>query len=203
MLAVFINVCSKSLLKQFRIKSLKPKINAKNIFSEKGIIVSLQPRKRAFKSFFVNILSYKTISANATTVDKQWVVIDAANVPLGRVASVIAVHLRGKHKTNFTPHVDCGDNVIVINAGKVTLSGNKWKQKQYVRHTGYPGGQRSLNAEQLNAKGADRLVENAVKGMLPKNKLGAALYRNLKVFIEGEHTHEAQKPKTINLNERL
>ena len=203
MLAVFINVCSKSLLKQFRIKSLKPKINAKNIFSEKGIIVSLQPRKRAFKSLFVNTLSYKTISANATTVNKQWVVIDAANVPLGRVASVIAVHLRGKHKTNFTPHVDCGDNVIVINAGKVTLSGNKWKQKQYVRHTGYPGGQRSLNAEQLNAKGADRLVENAVKGMLPKNKLGAALYRNLKVFVGGEHTHEAQKPKTINLNERL
>ena len=187
----------------FIIKSLKPKINAKNIFSEKGIIVSLQPRKRALRSFFVNTLSYKTISANANTVDKQWVVIDAANVPLGRVASVIAIHLRGKHKTNFTPHVDCGDNVIVINAGKVTLSGNKWKQKQYIRHTGYPGGQRSLNAEQLNAKGADRLIENAVKGMLPKNKLGAALYRNLKVFVGGEHTHEAQKPKMINLNERL
>ena len=151
----------------------------------------------------MNTLSYKTISANANTVDKQWVVIDAANVPLGRVASVIAIHLRGKHKTNFTPHVDCGDNVIVINAGKVTLSGNKWKQKQYIRHTGYPGGQRSLNAEQLNVKGAERLIENAVKGMLPKNKLGAALYRNLKVFVGGEHTHEAQKPKTINLNERL
>ena len=151
----------------------------------------------------MNTLSYKTISANVNTVNKQWVVIDAANVPLGRVASIIAIHLRGKHKTNFTPHVDCGDNVIVINAGKVTLSGNKWKQKQYIRHTGYPGGQRSLNAEQLNAKGADRLIENAVKGMLPKNKLGAALYRNLKVFVGSEHTHEAQKPKTINLNERL
>ena len=151
----------------------------------------------------MNTLSFKTISANVNTVDKQWVVIDAADVPLGRVASVIAVHLRGKHKTNFTPHVDCGDNVIVINAGKVTLSGNKWKQKQYIRHTGYPGGQRSLNAEQFNAKGADRLIKNAVKGMLPKNKLGAALYRNLKVFVGGEHTHESQKPKMINLNERL
>ena len=151
----------------------------------------------------MNTLSYKTISANANTVDKQWVVIDAADVPLGRVASVIAVHLRGKQKTNFTPHVDCGDNVIVINAGKVTLSGNKWKQKQYIRHTGYPGGQRSLNAEQLSAKGAHRLIENAVRGMLPKNKLGAALFRNLKVFEGSDHKHEAQQPKTINLNERL
>ena len=151
----------------------------------------------------MNTPSYKTISANVNTVTKQWVVIDAANFPLGRVASVIAVFLRGKHKTNYTPHVDCGDYVIVINAGKVTLSGNKWKQKQYIRHTGYPGGQRSLNAEQLNAKGADRLIENAVKGMLPKNKLGAAMFRNLKVFIEAEHTHGAQKPITINLNERL
>ena len=151
----------------------------------------------------MNTLSYKTVSANVSTVMKQWVVIDAADLPLGRVASVIAVYLRGKHKTNYTPHVDCGDYVIVINAGKVTLSGNKWKQKQYIRHTGYPGGQRSLNAEQLNAKGADRLIENAVKGMLPKNKLGAAMFRNLKVFIEAVHTHEAQKPITINLNERL
>ena len=98
-------------------------------------------------------------------------------------------------------HVDCGDNVIVINAGKVSLSGNKWKQKQYIRHTGYPGGQRSLNAEQLNAKGPERLIENAVRGMLPKNKLGAALFRNLKVFAGSEHSHEAQKPKTINIKE--
>ena len=163
----------------------------------------MHPCKKASNSYFVNTLSYKTISANVNTVMKQWVVIDAADLPLGRVASVIAVYLRGKHKTNYTPHVDCGDYVIVINAGKVTLSGDKWKQKQYIRHTGYPGGQRSLNAEQLNAKGADRLIENAVKGMLPKNKLGAAIFRNLKVFIEAEHTHEAQKPITINLNERL
>ena len=151
----------------------------------------------------MNTLSYKTISANANTVDKQWVVIDAENVPLGRVASVIASYLRGKHKTNYTPHVDCGDYVIVINAGKVSLSGNKWKQKQYIRHTGYPGGQRTLNAEQLNAKGAERLIENAVRGMLPKNKLGAALFRNLRVFTGNDHKHEAQQPRTINLNERL
>jgi large subunit ribosomal protein L13 len=151
----------------------------------------------------VNTLSYKTISANSNTVDKQWVVIDVADHPLGRVASVIAIHLRGKHKTNFTPHVDCGDNVIVINADKLTLSGKKWKQKEYIRHTGYPGGQKSLNAEQLNAKGSNRLIENAVRGMLPKNKLGAALFKNLKVFSGSEHSHEAQQPKTINLNDRL
>ena len=148
-------------------------------------------------------LSYKTISANAKTVDKHWVLVDADSVPLGRLASVVAIHIRGKHKTNFTPHVDCGDNVIVINAEKVSLSGNKWKQKQYIRHTGYPGGQRSLNAEQLIAKGPKRLIENAVKGMLPKNKLGAALFRNLKVFAGIEHNHDAQKPKTINIKEYI
>ena len=108
-----------------------------------------------------------------------------------------------KHKTNYTPHVDCGDNVIVINAGKVSLSGNKWKQKQYIRHTGYPGGQRSLNAEQLNDKRPERLIENAVRGMLPKNKLGAALFRNLKVFVGSKHSHEAQNPKTINIKEHI
>jgi len=148
-------------------------------------------------------LSYKTIASKKSTVKKDWVIINASNKVLGRLASEVSKIIRGKHKPSFSAHVDCGDNVIVINAGKVTLSGNKWKQKQYIRHTGYPGGQRSLNAEQLNAKGANRLIENAVKGMLPKNKLGAALYRNLKVFVGGEHTHEAQKPKTINLNERL
>ena len=151
----------------------------------------------------VDTLSYKTISANAYNVDKQWILIDADSVPLGRVASIVAIHIRGKHKTNFTPHVDCGDNVIVINAEKVSLSGNKWKQKQYIRHTGYPGGQRSLSAEQLSAKGPERLIENAVKGMLPKNKLGAALFKNLKVFVGSEHKHDAQKPKTINIKEHI
>lgn len=145
----------------------------------------------------------KTFSAKPSDIDKKWVLIDAENMVVGRLAAVIATRLRGKHLPSYTPHMDCGDNVIVINAGKVTLSGNKWKQKQYIRHTGYPGGQRSLNAEQLSAKGADRLIENAVRGMLPKNKLGAALFRNLKVFEGSDHKHEAQQPKTINLNKRL
>ena len=151
----------------------------------------------------MNTLSYKTISANSKTVDKQWVVVDVSGLHLGRVASVIAIYLRGKHKTNYTPHVDCGDNVIVINADKVVLSGNKWKNKQYIRHTGFPGGQKSLSAKQLYAKSPSRIIENAVRGMLPKNKLGSALFRNLKVFSGNEHSHEAQKPETINLNERL
>ena len=151
----------------------------------------------------MDTLSYKTISAKPTTGDKQWVLVDADSVPLGRLASIVAIHIRGKHKTNYTPHVDCGDNVIVINAGKVILSGNKWKQKQYIRHTGYPGGQRSLNAKQLNAKGPERLIENAVRGMLPKNKLGATLFGNLKVFAGSEHSHEGQKPKTIKITEHI
>jgi len=148
----------------------------------------------------VDTLSYKTISANAATADKQWVLVDVAGMPLGRMASEVAKLLRGKHKPNFTPHVDCGDNVIVINADKIQLSGDKWKQKIYLRHTGYPGGQRALNAEQLYNKGPERLVENAVRGMLPKNKLGAVLFNNLKVFRGAEHTHQGQNPTTIQLN---
>jgi len=166
----------------------------------------LQPVEAIFdgiKLFIVNTLSYKTISANANTVNKEWVVLDVKNLPLGRAATVIANFLRGKHKTNYTPHVDCGDNVIVINAATVTLSGNKWEQKEYIRHTGYPGGQRSLNATQLHNKKDTRLVENAVKGMLPKNKLGAELFRNLRVFGGAEHKQEAQNPRTININDYL
>lgn len=149
----------------------------------------------------MNTLSYKTISANSATVNKEWVLIDAAEQPLGRMSSIAAKFLRGKYKTNFTPHVDCGDNVIIINADKITLSGNKWSEKSYIRHTGYPGGQRSLTANELFAKDPTRVVERAVKGMLPKNKLGSAIYRNLKVYSGTEHGHEAQQPKTINLNE--
>lgn len=151
----------------------------------------------------MNTLSYKTISANAATVTKDWVVIDAKELPLGRVAAIIANFLRGKYKPNYTPHVDCGDNVVVINAAQVTLSGNKWEQKEYVRHTGYPGGQRILNATQLHKKKETRLVENAVRGMLPKTKLGDALYRNLRVYGDAEHQHQAQNPKTININDYL
>ena len=149
----------------------------------------------------MDTLSYKTISANKATVDKQWVLIDAEGQTLGRFASKVAILLRGKHKPNFTPHVDCGDNVIVINSEKINLSGNKWNDKSYIRHTGYPGGQRSLTATEMFAKDPARLVEKSVKGMLPKNKLGAALFRNLDVVVGAVHKHEAQQPKTINLNE--
>jgi|TARA_B110000263_G_scaffold249557_1_gene267518 large subunit ribosomal protein L13 len=148
----------------------------------------------------VDTLSFKTISANSTTADKQWLLLDVDGMTLGRMASQVANLLRGKHKTNFTPHVDCGDNVIVVNASKIYLSGDKWKNKLYIRHTGYPGGQRSLSAEQLFKKDPIRIIENAVKGMLPKNKLGAVLYRNLKVFSGSEHTHQGQNPTEIKLN---
>jgi large subunit ribosomal protein L13 len=117
------------------------------------------------------------------------------------MCSKIAKLIRGKYKPNFTPHVDCGDNVIVINAEKIILSGNKWDSKEYIRHTGYPGGQRSLTATELFAKDPCRLVEKSVKGMLPKNKLGAALFRNLKVYVGENHKHEGQNPKLINLND--
>jgi len=147
----------------------------------------------------MNTLSYKTVSANKETVNKEWILIDAENEVLGRLSSVAAKFLRGKYKTNFTPHVDCGDNVIIINADKIRLTGNKWEQKNYIRHTGYPGGQRSTTANELMAKKPTAMVEKAIKGMLPKNKLGSELFRNLHVFAGSEHIHEAQKPKKINL----
>lgn len=149
----------------------------------------------------MDTLSFKTISANKNTVDKQWVLVDAEGQTLGRLASKVAKILRGKYKPSYTPHVDCGDNVIVVNAEKINLTGNKWDQKQYIRHTGYPGGQRIQTAKEILAKHPERLVEKSVKGMLPKNKLGADLFRNLKVYVGSEHNHEAQKPKKINLND--
>lgn len=149
----------------------------------------------------MNTLSYKTVSANKNTVNKEWVLVDAENQTLGRLASKVAKMIRGKHKTNFTPHVDCGDNVIVINAEKVQLSGNKMEEKLYIRHTGFPGGQRELTAAQLLRRKPVALVEKAVKGMLPKNKLGSKLYTNLHVVEGAKHNHEAQKPKTINLDD--
>ncbi|WP_224485043.1 50S ribosomal protein L13 [Robertkochia aurantiaca] len=149
----------------------------------------------------MDTLSYKTISANKATVDKQWVLVDAEDQTLGRLSSKVAKILRGKHKPNFTPHVDCGDNVIVINAEKINLTGKKWDSKEYIRYTGYPGGQRIQTAGELMAKDPARLVEKAIKGMLPKNKLGADLFRNLKVYAGSEHDHEAQKPAAINLND--
>jgi large subunit ribosomal protein L13 len=149
----------------------------------------------------VDTLSYKTKSANKKTVTKEWVLVDADGQTLGRLASKVAGMLRGKNKPDFTPHVDCGDNVVIVNAEKITLSGNKWEDKKYLRYTGYPGGQRSQNARDLMEKNPTALVEKAVKGMLPKNRLGADLFRNLYVYAGTAHNQEAQKPKQINLND--
>ncbi|KAF2512507.1 50S ribosomal protein L13 [Flavobacterium foetidum] len=149
----------------------------------------------------MDALSYKTVSANKGTVTKEWIVVDAEGHNLGRLASKVAMILRGKYKPSYTPHVDCGDNVIVINSEKINLTGTKMNDKIYMRHTGYPGGQRTLTAKVLQAKNPAALVEKAVKGMLPKNKLGAELFRNLNVVVGSEHKHGAQKPRTVNLND--
>lgn len=148
----------------------------------------------------MDTLSYKTISANKATVNKGWVIVDAEGQTLGRLASKVAKMIRGKHKANYTPHVDCGDNVIVINSEKITLSGDKMTKKTYIRHTGYPGGQRFTSVEEMLAKHPERVVEKAVRGMLPKNRLGRRLYTNLKVVIGAEHEHGAQKPKKVDLD---
>ncbi len=148
----------------------------------------------------MDTLSYKTISANKATVNKEWVVVDATDQHLGRLCSKVAKLLRGKYKPNFTPHVDCGDNVIIINADKIVLTGNKWNDRIYLRYTGYPGGQRENTPASLMAKGADRLFRKVVKGMLPKNRLGAKLLGNLYVYEGTEHKHEAQQPKSIDIN---
>ena len=149
----------------------------------------------------MNALSYKTISATKANSTKEWIVVDADGHNLGRLASKVAMILRGKYKPSYTPHVDCGDNVIVINSEKINLTGNKMDEKIYMRHTGYPGGQRTLTAKVLQAKNPATLVEKAVKGMLPKNKLGAELFRNLNVVVGSEHKQGAQKPRTVNLND--
>ena len=146
----------------------------------------------------MDTLSYKTISANKATAQKTWIVVDANGQSLGRVASLIASRLRGKHKPNFTPHADCGDNVVVINAAAVTLSGSKMETKQYIRYTGYPGGQRFSTPALELAKNPERVLETAVRGMLPKNRLGRALFRNMHVYVGAEHHHEAQQPVSIN-----
>lgn len=148
----------------------------------------------------MNTLSYRTISANKATADKQWVVVDAADMVLGRLASNVAKILRGKHKPNYTPHVDCGDNVIIINADKVKLTGNKWNDRVFFYHSGYPGGRRDVTPAQLFAKSPEKLVQRTVKGMLPKTTLGRQLFRNLYVYTGTEHKHEAQQPKVIDIN---
>ena len=148
----------------------------------------------------MDTLSFKTISANKATVNKEWVVVDATDQVLGRICSKVAKLLRGKYKPNFTPHVDCGDNVIVINADKVIMTGNKWDGRIYLRYTGYPGGQREYTPAMLKAQGEDRLFRKVVKGMLPKNRLGDKLLNNLYVYAGEEHKHQAQTPKSIDIN---
>ena len=148
----------------------------------------------------MNTLSYKTVSGNKETANKKWLLVDAEGQTVGRLASKVAKLARGKHKTNYTPHADCGDNVIVINAAKVSFSGTKLENKEYVRYTGYPGGQRSLTAQELLERTPSRVIEKAIKGMLPKNTLGRQLYKNIKVYAGAEHSHEAQKPEVINLD---
>ncbi len=139
--------------------------------------------------------SYKTVSANKENADKQWWIVDAQDQTLGRLASNVAILLRGKHKTNFTPHADCGDYVVVVNSDKIKLSGAKWTDKEYIRHTGYPGGQRTATAQEVHGKNPTALVEKSVRGMLPKNKLGRAIFKNMHVYAGAEHKHEAQQPK--------
>lgn len=148
----------------------------------------------------MNTISYKTVSANKATADKKWLLVNAEGETLGRMASKVAFLLRGKHKTNFTPHADCGDHVVVINASKVQLSGSKMETKEYVRHTGYPGGQRFTTPSELMAKQPTKVVEKAIKGMLPKNKLGREIFRNLYVYEGAEHMQEAQQPVAVDLN---
>jgi len=149
----------------------------------------------------MNTLSYKTVSANKATVNKEWLLIDAEGEILGRLASTAAKILRGKHKTDYTPHVDCGDNIVIINADKVRLTGKKLTEKVYVRHTGYPGGQRFTTPRELLRRKPIAVIEHAVKGMLPKNKLGSALYRNLYVYAGAEHKQVAQNPRLINIKD--
>ena len=145
--------------------------------------------------------SYKTVSLNAATVKKEWVVIDATDLALGRLASRVALVLRGKTKPGYTPHVDCGDNVIVVNAEKVALGGKKMTDRVYVRYTGYPGGQRFTTSAEILAKRPTELIRRSVKGMLPKTRLGEKILHNLFIYARPEHPHQAQQPKEIKLNE--
>ena len=149
----------------------------------------------------MDTLSYKTLSANKETADKKWWVVDAEGQTLGRMASKVAKILRGKYKTNFTPHADCGDYVVILNAGKIVMSGNKMKDREIFSHTGYPGGQKRITPTEMLAKDETSVVKHAIKGMLPKNKLGAAILKNCYIYAGTEHNQEAQKPKALNLND--
>lgn len=145
-------------------------------------------------------LSYKTVSANSTTVNKQWWIVDAENQILGRLASEIAKVIRGKNKPSFTPHVDCGDHVIVINAEKVALSSDKLDSKEYQWYSGHPGGRSVTSARKLRDRKPEAMVEKAVRGMLPKNKLAKKQFFNMHVFAGAEHNHQAQQPKELKFD---
>jgi large subunit ribosomal protein L13 len=151
----------------------------------------------------VDTLSYKTVSlpVKKAAEEKKWVLVDAENMVLGRLSSKVAMIIRGKHKPSYTPHNDCGDNVIIINAEKVILSGNKTDEKVYTHYTGYPGGQRFATPRELLAKKPEAIIEKAVKGMLPKNRLGRAIFGNLYVYAGSNHPHTGQQPTPINLND--
>ena len=149
----------------------------------------------------MDTLSYKTISANKESAVKKWFVVDAEGQVLGRMASKIAKILRGKYKTNFTPHADCGDYVIILNAGKVIMSGNKMEDRRIFSHTGYPGGQKRTSPAEMLKKDETSVVRHAIKGMLPKNKIGAAILKNCYIYSGNTHNQEAQKPEVINLND--
>lgn len=141
----------------------------------------------------------KTFSAKSETVKRDWYVVDASGKTLGRLASEVARRLRGKHKPEYTPHVDTGDYIVVINASQVQVTGNKARQKTYYHHTGYPGGIKSISFDKLRDKAPEQVIEKAVKGMLPKNPLGRAMYRKLKVYSGSEHPHQAQQPLALEI----
>lgn len=144
----------------------------------------------------------KTFMANAQNVERKWYLVDATDLVLGRLSTEVAAILRGKHKPTFTPHVDCGDYVIIVNAEKIALTGNKLQDKMYYRHSGYPGGLKQRNAKTLLDNQPEKILEKAIRGMLPKNKLGAAMYRKLFVYAGPEHPHQAQKPELLNIKGR-
>ncbi|MDF9798646.1 large subunit ribosomal protein L13 [Catalinimonas alkaloidigena] len=148
----------------------------------------------------MDIVSYKTVSANKSTVEKKWHIVDAGDAPLGRLCSEVAKILRGKHKPSFTPHVDCGDKVIIVNADSLRLTGKKIDAKEYIRHTGYPGGQRFSTPREEMEKSSTRVIEKAIKGMLPKNSLGREVFKNLHIYEGSEHPHEAQQPQKLDLS---
>lgn len=145
-------------------------------------------------------LSYKTVFVNKETVQKNWVLVDATDEVLGRLCTRLALVLRGKHKASFTPHVDCGDFVIVINADKVKLTGKKWTDRLHFRHSGYPGGQKQESPETLYKRNPTKLVEESVRRMLPKTRLGRQMFTNLHVFSGNEHPHQAQNPSLLDIN---